>query len=157
MPRVEVKTYKARVGARFDDEVAAILGAYKDERALNTPQAIYQDAKQNEDSPFRRFLEWDNDAAAERFRVEQIKEIVSHISVEVTYVGGGVVRFDRAYEFVTLDSSRQYIAIEDGLGNPETREQIISRAKANLKGWEDRYGQYEEFAGVVVEINKLDF
>lgn len=48
-----------------------------------TPQQIV-DAARNEDSPLHRFFEWDDDKAAEQYRLDQARTLLRSCQVEVT-------------------------------------------------------------------------
>jgi len=152
---IKEKLYVARIGAVFNNDEAQVFGEYLDSKQLKTPVEILKDAETNEASPFWSFLEWDDTEAAERFRVSQVRNIVNHISIEIVYIDGETITFDRAYEIVSVESGREYIHIEEGLADKDIRMQIIRRALSNLQGWRKRYGEYKEFAGIAREIDAL--
>ena len=150
--KIEKKVYKARNGAPFAQKDAETIGKYIEQ--FKTPEDILRDTEKNNKSPIKNLLEWDNDKAADSFRVQQVKNIVNHLSVEIVYIGGEVVTFDRAIEYVSGSEKPQIVKIEDAMDNEDMRKEIIARAWANLSGWMTRYRLYKEFDKVFKAVEE---
>jgi len=156
MQKIKEIIYKAREGAPFGDEKAKELALYMEENELESPDEVLDDALKNEKSPFREFIEWDKEKAFIKYAKESVKHVVASISVEIKFVGGETVRFKRAYNIVRIGGANFYAPTEDALTSEESRKQILNRAYGNLKGWQETYGNYLEFAKIVSAIDEVD-
>ncbi len=147
MKQVEKKVFKARQGAPFKQEEAQIIGEYVEK--FETPKDILEDAK-NEASPIHHLLTWDENEAAFQYRLQEVKNIVNHIEVDIVYAGGEIETFERGFEYVIdEEGDKKFVPIEKGLSEETYYRQIIQRAWANFDGWVNRYGQYKEFNKIV--------
>lgn len=144
MRKIEKKIYKAREGAGFGDTKAKEFAEYRDANNLKTPDEIYEDARDNESSPFYAALDWNNETAGDKYRISQIKNIINHISVKIIYVGGEFVEYERGFVYIKGDESREIKSIEEALNEPKDRNYLIREAWSNLEGWLARYKQYKK-------------
>lgn len=159
MKNVKEKKFIARVGATFNDEKAVEIGQYLESKKLDLKNypAVYEDTLKNEDSPLRSLLEWNNEVAADSHRLQQVRMIVEHISIEVVYEDETIATFPRAFEFVTKyeDQPQELIGILEGLSEEDTRKQIVDRVYMNLKGWWETAKTIEEFTEFKSEFENL--
>ena len=83
-----VKKYKARKGATFNNKDAQVIGvtidSLRNDSGFVTPKVIVDNAKDAK-SPIHKFFEWDNSSAAERFRIQQARDVNNHI-VEIVVI-----------------------------------------------------------------------
>jgi hypothetical protein len=159
MKKIKEKRYVARIGANFNNDKAKEIGEYLESRKIDLKNyvAIYEDALKNEGSPIYAQLEWSNETAADSFRLQQIKNIVEHISLEVVYEDETITVLPRAFELVTKyeDQPRELVGILEGLTDEESRNQIIERAFTSLLNWWKTYQAYKEFQPVGDVIGKI--
>ena len=166
------KTYKAAKGARFGDrkaqvygeELERLQGAYGGQL---TSTQIVSEASADE-SPLHDFFEWDDDAAAEKYRMWQARHLMGSVKVlvEITQNEQSEVR---AFVNVTIPSDvveqqqegdgkedkgqRVYVPIERALSEEKLKAQVIEKALEELIGWQARYSQYKELATIFEAID----
>lgn len=159
MKSVKEKKFVARIGAGFNDETAAKIGEYLESKKLDLKNypAIYEDTLKNEDSPLRPHLDWDDKSAADSHRLQQVRMIVQHISIEVVYEDETIATFPRAFELVTKyeDQPQELVGILEGLSEEDSRKQIVDRVYMNLKGWWETAKTIEEFTEFKSEFEDL--
>ena len=68
---------------RLTDEAKAELRRIEDRRGRLTPEQVVQ-AAEPEDSALHACFEWDNDAAGHAWRIEQARELIRRVRIEVT-------------------------------------------------------------------------
>ncbi len=107
-------------------------------------------------SPLHSRFEWDDSAAAEKWRIEQAGQLI-RVSVQYLQINGETTSV-RA--FVSLRSDRA----EDGGGYRQTvsvlsddayREQLLDDALAELKAFQQKYSHLKELARVFSAAKKV--
>lgn len=121
-----------------------------------TPQLVLDDARKKA-SPLHDGFEWDDTVAAEQHRLNQARFILRQIVIvsepedeeaEPTSI--------RAFVSVsTEDEGKVYMPLTDAMENPESRQQIVSKAYNELQAWSDRYKALSEFGVVRKAIAKV--
>lgn len=95
-------------------------------------------------SPLHKYFEWDNDKAAEAYRLTQARHLVLSIEVEE-----GV----RAFESVVVDSKRMYVSHRDVISSGDLVAQVLQSALNELLYWRAKNERYKKhFGGVFREI-----
>lgn len=107
------------------------------------------DASRPEDAPLHKEFEWRDDIAAEKFREQQARVLISNLVV-ITEETAPV----RAY--ISINSAGQsYESIEVVLKDEDKRMQMFARALGELDCFKRKYANLKEFSGVFAEIEKL--
>jgi hypothetical protein len=147
--------YEWKADSRFPigAQIAAErLKKIKDQHGAITPRVVVDDAA-NPQSPLHPCFEWDDETAADNFRLFQARKLIGAIVVaeidEQT-----VNRETRAFVHVTNDGPH-YEAIEVAMAHEEMRNEVLERAKREIKLWRARYAGYEEFVDIVMSIDAL--
>jgi len=130
-----MKKYKARTGAKFTNNEAQIIGStintLRDTDGHITPVQIVDSAK-SRDSPLHEFFEWSNRKAGKEFRLQQARDLISHI-VEIVVVEGEKVE-QRSFFAVSIPrQGNVYVTIEDAVGTEDYRKQLLTKAIATLQ------------------------
>jgi len=123
-----------------------------------TPQAVV-DAARPEGSVLHNIFEWDNDKAAEQYRLSQagtfIRCIVKTTETEdkksVTY--RAFVNVNPAGD--TQNKQGSYINTRTALEDPVSREIILANAKREMKMFRKKYKDLAELADIFDAIDKL--
>ena len=140
--------YIAREGAPFKKEDSQSIGEYVNK--FKTPEDIYNDTVENKESPIRQYIEWDENKAAYAHQIQQIRNIVNHISVIIIRVQEQPETMTRAFVYTTTnDSGKEITPIMEALNDVDKKKQIIDDAWANLSGWVGRYNSYKEFNKII--------
>ncbi len=144
--------YKWKSGSRVkcSAQAAGEVCEKLQRRGKLTPENLV-DASRSEDAPLHGAFEWDDAIAAEKYRVTQASYIIRSIEVETKYAEEPV----RAFVPVTFKEKTSYKGIEVVLKSEDGREQLLSRAMAELRAFERKYNSLEELAGVFAAIREV--
>ena len=152
------KQYKFRVQFKNRDaqafgEVMEQLG--KDKNGVVKPTEIVEAARAPT-SPIHGFFDWDNDTAAEKYRLVQARGYVNNLEVEVKFKKGSGKQ--KAYFSVREGKGKKpkkaYVTVERALTENQLRTQIIKSAMNEVLYWERKYQEYIEFADIFNAIGK---
>lgn len=143
------KIYKTRQGSPFKEEDAQIIGEFIDSTSDKSTKGILEAVRNNPDCAMYKYIEWDDTKAADEYRLQQIRNIVEHIIIEVRQIGNHLPI--RAFYSIREigDSEPKYVSMETAFDNVSYRQQIIERAKSELRNWAERYSQYEELSSLI--------
>jgi hypothetical protein len=139
-----VKVPAQKVGERLERIRAANNGDL-------TKEAVVEDARSTK-SPLHKIFEWDNDVAAEKFRLEQARFLIKSISVVVSEEQTAPVR---AFVNVRGSNTSAYTSMSDAMSDPQLRALVLDRARRELEDWRARYRHLEEFADIIDMINSV--
>ena len=143
---MDLNQYFAAQGSHFSDKDAQVIGPILNKLAnenKSTSNDIVLEAKKKR-SPIHSFFEWDNDIAANEYRLEQARLMARSIVVKIQTADGE--KDIRAFHPIQVvrDNKKSYLSIEIIKSNPEYAEQVIVEAKRQLRTWKDRYNIYRE-------------
>ena len=121
-----------------------------------TPQAVVEDARP-EDSVLHNAFEWDNEKAAEAYRIHQAGQLIRCITV--------ISEEKEAKEPVRLfvntkptdDGQKRagtYVNFRSAMENPESRSVILANAKHEMLVFRKKYSQLKELSMVFMAIDK---
>ena len=116
-------------------------------------------------SPLHPWFEWDNEAAACKWREHQARDLIrchvvlihpdetprSEIPIEVNSKNS-----TRAFVSVReSDGQKKYLHVDTVMSDEVLRTQYIKRAYKEIQDWSIRYESIKEFAGIRLEIKKV--
>ena len=110
-------------------------------------------AARHPDHPLHSKFEWDDDKAADKYRLWQARHMI--INVMVLAPTGKEVR-----AFVSLQDDRQedeggYRALVDVMTNADSRKRLLSEALAEFKRWEAKYELLQELVPIFRAAKKV--
>jgi hypothetical protein len=121
------------------------------------------DAARAPASPLHGLFEWDNDTAAEKYRLAQARRFIA--AVQVVYLEGDEEKFAApAFVSVTHVSAdaegkairdRGYVAVEKALADPQTRQQLLDEALRQADYWQQKHRNLMELAPIFDTIRKV--
>ena len=121
-----------------------------------TPQILLDDSRP-EDAVLHCLFEWDDTAAAEKWRIQQSKNIVGNlvaVSVESSDSEDGEVR-----AFVNINNRNEkasYISTVTALSNKETKQRVLRNAEIELEMFTKKYSGLINVASILEEaLRKL--
>ena len=148
--------YEWRSDSRFPigAQIAAErLKKIKDQCGALTPRVVVDDAASPR-SPLHLCFEWDDETAADNYRLAQARKLIG--SIVVAEVDDEPVNLEtRAFVHVTVGDGARYEAIEVAMASSSMRHEVLERAKREIKLWRARYAAYEEFSDLVNQIDAL--
>jgi hypothetical protein len=126
------------------DGISAELLKLKNEDGIINPAKVVEWARKNKKSHLYANLEWDDGVAAERYRVWQVRAL---ISVHIVDPDGGrrfvSLSIDRKH-----DGSNGYRDMDDVVARPNLREIMLKDALADLERVQARYNKLTELQPV---------
>lgn len=137
-------------------KVVGFIRNLADDDGLIKPERVVEAARPKT-SPIHDQFEWDNSAAAEKYRLLQASELI-RVSVEIIDCGGNRDPvMVRAFTSLTTERgvSGGYRATVQVLSNKQMREQMLADAIAELRAFERRYAILKELAEVFAASRKL--
>lgn len=148
-------SYLAAIGSILRDDDAdkygkRISALAEQNSGCVTPEIVLEDAR-NRSSPLHDFFEWNNNAAAEKYRLDQARYLLRSVHIEIK---GETVR---AFYHVTVkdDEPKQYITAQRAMTEAEYRQQVIAQALKELNSLREKYKQYKELSRVFEAIDTL--
>lgn len=153
------KVYRPAKGAQFNKEDAQHLGQIMEEFGDRiTPKDVVAKAKPKS-SPIHHLFEWDDTAAAHRFRLFQARNHINRL--EVVILVDNKERATKAYHSVVIQEDderpeRVYASMVEIQKSPNLAEQAIQNALDEANSWMTRYKDYKQvLGGVFTEIRKV--
>lgn len=152
--------YKAVKGSHISDDQAEIIGQHictiiEKNNGHITPLYILDDAK-SINSPLHEYFDWDNQIAADKWRIEQAHYLLR--SVNIVYETNDEEIETRAFVNITIigndHKDRFYTDIYRVLSDKELIHQTLEKALKELKDWQDRYEKYQELFLIFEAIEK---
>jgi hypothetical protein len=126
------------------------LLALTDEDGFIKPHTVVDWARANRDSEIHRRLEWNDEKAAEAYRIDQARRLI------VVHVRGD--EGDRATISLVQDrnSAGGYRHLNRVLENRELRLMALRQALRELRSFERRYRHIQQLARVFEEVGRVE-
>lgn len=110
-----------------------------------TPAAVV-DANRPEDAPLHKAFDWDDESAAEKYRLYQARNIINCI-LTVAEKENGEQTDTRAY--VRLTEAESYEPLATVLQVTEKRESLLNQAKTDMRIFTNKYKSLKEVSRVI--------
>lgn len=105
-------------------------------------------------APLHRCFEWNDGKAGAMYREEQARNLIRSVRVfEATGPKQKPQEPVRAYVHIDSGGQKAYVTTAQALSDPVLRDQILRRAVAELRGWQERYDGLKELARVYSAID----
>lgn len=114
-----------------------------------TPAALVE-ASIPYDAPLHNEFEWDDAAAATKYRETQAGYIIRSIEVKIEGTSEPVRAF-----FKTTSETREYESVQRIMEVESTRESLIESALRELESFKHKYAMLNELAGVFRAIDEI--
>lgn len=115
-----------------------------------TPEEVLEQARNNVDSELHKCFEWDDSVAAEKFRLQQARQIIQLLVITPKYEDDEPIRaFQISSEKNVYQPTRLIIQ------QPDEYTQLLKRAKGELFAIEKRYKMLSELEAVFAAIDML--
>ena len=150
--------YRPAQGAQFDEDQAVVLGKAVEKLGGAAKPKQIVDLARPANSPLHSMFEWDDDAAAEKYRLAQARNHLNHLEIVVTIKGKP--EGTRAFHSVRVEigdeeeTERMYCSVPLVRSNRKLSDQVIATALKELEGWQRRYSQYSTIFAPVVRAAK---
>lgn len=149
-----MKKYKGKLGF-INNNQAKEIGEYLEEKIpekMVTPEILLEIARPK-NNLLHKYFEWNNENAAEGFRLIQARRILRCIYIEIK---PGVEI--RAYHHCFIEESldNQYVSLDMAMESPQLWKQVVSKALREAEAWRERYKTYKELAPIISAINEVN-
>ena len=143
--KIKEKFYHRAKRARFTEDDAQEIGEYLERKKINTRDKLLKDAK-NPESILHKYFEWEDKRAAHLYRLKVANDILSHLTIEITFEDGGTSSFKRGFEVITDKKAQTYyIPAEQAMSDDEFRNQVLLRGWKVFNSWQEHYSEFKEF------------
>lgn len=117
-------------------------------------------ARNNPNSEFHKGLEWNDQKAAEKYRKQQVHQIISDIVI--VYTDNSQNNKDKNKDtkvvivpyYSHLPSESGYKTTIEVIKNTDTRKELLQKATNELLYWQQKYRHLEEFTDIFDVIEK---
>jgi len=150
------KEYRWKPGAH--SKVNAKVAADEIERIAHayggiTPSRMVFEAKKKR-NPLHNSFEWNDTIASKLYRESQARYILRSIEVVIGQDEDKPICI-RAFHSVVEDDEKIYTTIDHAKENPELWEQVVEKAKAEIKSWRETYRNIQAFEAIFDAIDEL--
>lgn len=104
------------------------------------------EAARDKKSPLHKHFEWDNQIAADKFRLDQARSLIRSIHVESADTESGVAR---AFLSIREKDGTSYRTIGDVLKSADLQQRVLAAAEKDLLAFENRYSSLEDICGLI--------
>lgn len=112
---------------------------------------IFLDSARSESSEMHKLFEWDDTKAAENWRLQQARTIISSIRV-TTVTEDTEPIITRAY--VQYEAKKSgYVSIQKAMEDEDKRDSVLEQARKELSWFAEKYKSLEELSAVIDAIN----
>lgn len=120
------------------------------------PEAVVKSAKSSR-SPLHSVFQWDDDVAANLYRVDQARHLIRSIEVTYAELPEAPVRAFHVQRIEEEDGSERnaYWRTEEILDDDDARVDLLARAMSELQSVRRRYRVLNELSGIFSEIEKV--
>jgi hypothetical protein len=132
--------------------VEQVLRDMYEARGRLDPKDVVDEARDPQ-SPLHKSFTWNNDEAAEQWRLQQARQLIRSIKIErvENTQETRTVRFVRQY--VHDPGQDGYLATEDVAKLPDVRERVLDEMRRDLTRLQSKWDLYKEtFETLAVEI-----
>lgn len=143
--------WKSGYSHKVKPEVAgAVFEELEKEKGLTAQTLV--DASRPEDAPLHREFEWEDSIAAEKYREQQARILIAHLTVRMEEVKEAPPT--RAYVSLKDDTSK-YEHIATVLADTKKTDALFDVAMKELLAFKTKYANLKQFAEVFAVIDKL--
>lgn len=139
--------YRANVGA---DVVGKVIEEIEQKNGVVTRE-LFLEASRDEKAPTHCLFDWDDESAAEKYRLDQSRHIINHLKIEIVESNSDVQYVVPAFVNVTNEQKATYQNIVTALADQESRELILERLRREVDQLVARNKHIEGFAEILLD------
>lgn len=151
--------FKPVKGSSLTEAQAADFGGeiekLADEKGRVTAEDVIAAAQPG--TALHNFFEWDNENAADKYRLIQAGYLLRSINVVIETPDGE--QETRAWQVVTVKTESQpdrgYMAAVKVFSDADYSAEVVARALKELTAWKQRYRQYAQLSEIVKALDAL--
>ena len=128
------KKFKSRAGAPFSvkdvQKIGEELEQIKSKSILN-PNNIVERAR-NTKSVLHQYFDWDDTEAAEKWRLQQARNITNHI-LEVVIIKGNKIEQKAYFNVIAKNNKNAYVSLAEAITIPSYKKQLLKEMEVTLE------------------------
>ena len=132
--KAKKKIFKARNGSPFSVKDAQKIGeeleSIKQKENL-TPISVLKRAKDKK-SILNQYFDWEDTIAAEKWRIQQARNIVNHV-IEITVIRGEEIEQRAYFNVIASNDESIYTSLAEVIKTPSYRKQLLDEMKTILE------------------------
>lgn len=121
--------------------------------ALRAPEVV--DEARKSGNPLHRYFEWDNRAAADKYREEQARHLIASVVVIQTAEHGEVNPI-RAFVKISTEQIDSYEPIATVMGDAGLRERVIREVIEDISDMRRKLVTFETFKDVLEALDTVE-
>lgn len=134
--------------------VGAALEALRQKHGIVTPEVVL-DAAWPKKSALHGAFEWDDEVAAEKYRLAQAGYLIRAV-IAIPEEDDVQIPATRQFVYVKTDSHGDgYVSTFEAMSDDVLRQQVLARALAELKAWQAKYKHLRELEELFIMIDKF--
>lgn len=133
--------------------VGGVVEQIEDEYGSVTKE-IFLEKSRPEDSATHSLFEWDNDKAAENYRLEQARKTIGCLRVVYSSPKNADVPVKAFVNVSEFTEKAQYRNIEVVMNDEDSKETYLTRIRHELNSFVRRNQNVEELADILIETGK---
>ena len=140
------------------DVVGKHIENLQKEQGVVTSKNLLESARPK-NSAIHDCYEWDDSIAAEKYRLEQSKNIMTNLARVVISNDGKTEKVVRA--FVNIEENKgftpgRFVDVRTALSNEETRQIVLKKALDELLIFKSKYEGFQELSEIFNDIEQLE-
>ena len=133
--------------------VGGVVEKIEAEHGAVTKELLLE-ASRPEDSATHSIFEWDNDKAAEKYRLEQARQTISALRVVYETPEKEAISVKAFVNVSELSEKARYRNVEVALTEEDTREVYLKRIRNELEALINRNRNIEELGDILIEYGQ---
>ena len=145
--------YKWKTGSQHKVS-AAVAGAEMDrltEEGRLTPEDLVEDSRP-EDAPLHAEFEWDDSVAAEKYREDQARAIIRHLTVQIE---ANNEQYQVRKYFIIQEDQKVYEPIQLILRDEDKTKMLLEQAKREMLSFKAKYACLKELSEVIKAMDSV--
>ena len=145
--------YQWKTGSRHKVSAAVaaeVMDRLADEDRLNAQELV--DESRPEDAPLHCEFEWDDSAAAEKWREKQAGDMIRHLVVRIE---ANQQEYPTRQYFMVQKDANTYEPISVILKDEDKTAMLLDQAKRELQAFKAKYAGLKELAAVINAIDSV--
>ena len=143
--------FKWKEGSRVKvtpDVAAQVLNEIRESDGALTAVKVVE-ASRPDDAPLHDEFEWDNDKAAEAYRISQARYIIRSLVVETESERNPETR---AFVKIIRSEKGTYVPIQTVIQDTDMRAELLEQARRDMKAFVQKYHSLTELCGVLDDM-----
>ena len=122
-----------------------------------TPEIVLEESR-DEKATLHPCFEWDNEKAAEGYRLYQAGQLLRNITIVIER-DETPKQITRAFVNISDNSAKEkgnFVSLSVAMSNDEYKAQVLKNARYELQTFKNKYAQYKELKKIFAAIDELE-